>query len=94
MSSSPYREEATWSIRIEAGASFDDAYDGELDGYVWRETQFRDIQRRVLALVMRELAATPGWRVHAGNRGLAATDEVMLHLELDADSEAFAPRSS
>jgi hypothetical protein len=92
--SSPYREEAGWTIRIEAGAAFEDDYDGELDGYVWRETHFREIQRRVLAVVMRELAATPGWRVHAGNRGLPATDEVMLHLELDADSEAFARRRS
>jgi hypothetical protein len=92
--SSGYREETGWAIRIEATAAFDDDYQGELDGYVWREGLFRDVQRRVLAAVMRELTATPGWRVHSGNRGLPATDEVTLHLELDADSEAFAPRRS
>ena len=89
-----YREEATWAIRIEATADFGEDYQGELDGYAWREQQFRDVQRRVLAAVMRELTATPGWRVRTGNRGMATTDEVTVILELDADSEAFAPRGS
>jgi hypothetical protein len=89
-----YREEATWAIRIEAGADFGEDYDGELDGYAWRERQFRDIQQRALNAVLRELTATPGWRVRTGNRGMASTDEVTIVLELDADSEAFAPRRS
>lgn len=86
-----YREETTWTIRIEAGAEFDDAYDGDLDGYAWRDRPFRELQGRVVAAVLRELAAAPGWRVRTGNRGLPATDEVLIHVELDADSEAFAP---
>ena len=89
-----YREEATWAIRIEAGADFGDDYQGEMDGYVWREQAFRDVQRRVLNAVLRELSATPGWRARTGNRGLPATDEVTIILELDADSEAFAPKRS
>jgi hypothetical protein len=77
-----YREETTWTIRIEAGADFDDEYDGELDGYAWRDQRFRDLQQRVLGAVMRELAAAPGWRARTGNRGLPAQDEVVIHLEL------------
>jgi len=89
-----YREEATWTIRLEAGADFGEAYEGELDGYAWRDQQFREVQQRVLGAVLRELAATPGWRVRTGNRGLPATDEVTIHAELDVDSEAFATKGS
>lgn len=83
-----HREEATWTIRIEASAEFDDMYDGELDGYAWRERAFRELQNRALTAVLRALAGTPGWRVHTGNRGLPATDEVLVNVELDVDSEA------
>lgn len=87
-----HREEATWTIRIEAAAEFDDSYDGDLDGFAWREQQFRELQNRATAAVLRALAATPGWRVRTGNRGLPATDEVLVHVELDVDSEAHQPR--
>lgn len=87
-----HREEATWTIRIEAAAEFDDAYDGELDGFVWRDAQFRELQNRAVAAVLRALAGTPGWRVRTGNRGLPATDEVLVHVELDLDSEAHLRR--
>ncbi len=87
-----YREEATWTIRIEASAEFDEAYDGELDGYAWRDAQFRELQNRAVGAVLRALAGTPGWRVRTGNRGLAATDEVLVHVDLDVDSEAHLPK--
>jgi hypothetical protein len=86
------REEATWDIRIEASAEFDEDYQGELDGYVWRDGLFRELQRRAAAAVLRELAALPGWRVRTGNRGLPATDELLIHLELVPD--AAEPRGS
>ena len=85
-----HREEATWTIRIEACAEFDEAYDGDLDGFAWREKQFRELQNRALTAVLQALAATPGWRIRTGNRGLAATDEVLVHAELDVDSEAHS----
>jgi hypothetical protein len=83
-----HREEATWTIRVEASAEFPETYDGELDGLAWRESQFRELQNRALSAVLRALGGTPGWRVRTGNRGLAATDEVLVHVELDIDSEA------
>lgn len=81
-----HREEVTWTIRIEASAEFDASYDGELDGYAWRDRQFRELQNRATAAVLRALASTPGWRVRTGNRGLAATDEVLVHVELDTEA--------
>jgi hypothetical protein len=89
MSAPSHREEATWTIRIEASAEFDDSYEGDLDGYAWREAQFRELQNRAVTAVLRALAGTPGWRVRTGNRGMAATDEVLVHAELDLDSEAL-----
>jgi hypothetical protein len=88
-----HREEAIWTIRIEASAEFDEQYDGELDGFAWRESQFRELQNAVLAAVMQKLSRAPGWRVRTGNRGLPATDEVLIHAELDVDSEAHADQS-
>jgi hypothetical protein len=87
-----HREEATWTIRIEASAEFDENYDGDLDGFAWREQQFRELQNRAVSAVLRALSGTPGWRVRTGNRGMAATDEVLVHVELDVDSEAMLPR--
>lgn len=87
-----HREEATWTIRIEAAAEFDDSYDGELDGFAWRDAQFRELQNRAIAAVLRALGATPGWRVRTGNRGIPGTDEVLVHVDLDLDSEAHAGR--
>ena len=87
-----HREEATWVIRIEAAAEFDDSYDGDLDGFAWRDAQFRELQNRAVAAVLRTLAATPGWRVRTGNRGLPATDEVLVNVDLDVDSEAHLPK--
>lgn len=87
-----HREETTWTIRIEATAEFDEAYDGELDGFAWREHQFRELQNKALGAVLRALAGAPGWRVRTGNRGLPSTDEVLVHVDLDVDSEAHLRR--
>ncbi len=83
----PHREETTWNIRVVASAEFDDDYQGELDGYAWRDHHFREVQRRAVAALLRELAAAPGWRVRTGNRGLPATDEVLIYIELNASAE-------
>jgi len=80
-----HREEVTWTIRIEATAEFDESYDGDLDGYAWRDRQFRELQNTATAAVLRTLAGVPGWRVRTGNRGLPATDEVLVHVDLDTE---------
>lgn len=85
-----HREEVTWTIRVEASAEFDESYDGELDGYAWRDQQFRELQNHATSAVLRALSGLAGWRVRTGNRGLPATDEVLIHVELDVDSEAHA----
>lgn len=84
-----YREELTWVIRFEASAEFPEDYDGELDGYAWREQFYRDVQPRVVAAVFRELAdiaqnkGAVKWHIRPGNRGMSSRDEVLIHIELD-----------
>ena len=82
-----HREEATWTIRIEASAEFDEAYDGELDGYVWRGAQFAELQERVAAAVLRAVAGTPGFKARTANRGLPASDELLIRVDLDLAQE-------
>ena len=88
-----HREEATWVLRLEASAEFDASYDGDLDGFAWRDDQFADLRARVLAAALRELKSTPGWTIRIGNQGRDATDEVVALVALDPDSEAFAPKA-
>src|SRR5690606_31053111 len=59
----------------------------------WRDREFRELQQRATSAVLRALAGVPGWRVRTGNRGLASTDEVLIVVELDVDSEAQARRA-
>jgi hypothetical protein len=77
-----YREETTWTIRFEVSARFEDDYDGELDGYAWRERFHDEVQPRLLQALIRELGALRGWKVHPGNRGISSRDEVLIHMEL------------
>lgn len=80
-----HREEAVWTIRIEATAEFEDSYDGDLDGLAWRDQQFRELQEQAATAVLRTLAGLGPWKVRTGNRGLAATDELLIHVQLDVD---------
>jgi hypothetical protein len=77
-----HREEVTWTIRVEASAEFDESYDGEHDGYAWRELQFRELQQVATAAMLRAISGLGEWRVRTGNRGLPATDELLIHVEL------------
>ena len=85
-----YREETTWALRFEVGAGFAEDYDGELDGYAWRELFYRDVQPRVVAAIFRELGKLSGWKIRPGNRGMSSRDEVLIHMEL---AEASLPES-
>ncbi len=83
-----YSEETSWTIRLEATAQFGDDYDGEDDGYVWREKFIREIQPQIAATVFRALSAVPGWKVRPGNRGLPTADELFIHLERDFSAKS------
>ena len=79
-----YREEHSFSIRLEAIARFGDDYDGDDDGFVWREDFHRKVQPKLTALVLsalQGLEGLEGWKVRTGNRGVSQTDEILIRLE-------------
>jgi hypothetical protein len=81
-----HREEATWTIRIEASAEFDENYDGDLDGFAWREKQFRELQNRAVGAVLRAL--------NGGTGSAVPTTKALAARAGAADATAAANRTS
>jgi hypothetical protein len=78
-------EERDFTLRFDLRCTFEEGYDGELDGYVWlREFQDRILPQMVDAAV-RAIRAHPGWTVRPANRGRALEDEVSLVVERVVD---------
>jgi hypothetical protein len=77
----PFVEERDFTLRLDLRCTFEDSYEGELDGYAW----LREFQDRVLPGVVdaavRVIRVHPGWAVRPGNRGRAIEDEVSLVVE-------------
>jgi hypothetical protein len=77
----PFVEERDFTLRLDLRCTFEDSYEGELDGYAW----LREFQDRVLPGVVdaavRAIRVHPGWAVRPGNRGRAIEDEVSLVVE-------------
>jgi len=86
-----YREECEWTLRFEGSASFGEDYDGELDGYAWRERFYSEIAPRVLRAVFRELQDVPGWKIRPANRGRSSEDEVLVKVELEVNDDPGVP---
>jgi hypothetical protein len=77
-------EERDFTLRLDLRCTFEDTYEGELDGYAWHQ-EFRDrILPRVVDAAVRAIRAHPGWAVRPGNRGRAIEDEVLLVVERDS----------
>ena len=78
-------EERDFTLRLDLRCTFEEGYEGELDGYAWlREFQDRIVPRVVEATV-RAIRAHPGWTVRPANRGRATEDEVSLVVERITD---------
>ena len=78
-------EERDFTLRLDLRCTFEEGYEGELDGYVWlREFQDRIIPHVVEAAV-RAIRAHAGWAVRPANRGRAIEDEVSLVVERVVD---------
>ena len=78
-------EERDFTLRLDLRCTFEEGYDGELDGYVWlREFQDR-IAPRIVEAVVQAIRAQPEWKIRPGNRGRAIEDEVTLIVERGVD---------
>ncbi len=73
-----HREEATFVVRIELSAEFDDAYEGDDDGYAWLERWRASVQPRVTRAVLEHLRAQPAFDAVPVSRGKNPVDEVEI----------------
>jgi len=78
--SKDYVEQRDFSLRIELRCAFPETYEGDADGYAWAEEvepALAEIVRAAAAI----LAQRGNFRVHPGNRGRPADEEVTLVAE-------------
>jgi hypothetical protein len=75
-----HREERSYSIEVNLVAEFDDAYEGDEDGFVWLERFESGLKQRLTAAVTEVLKTDPRFTVLAAPRG--KDPERTLELEL------------
>lgn len=76
-------EERDFTLRLDLRCTFEDGYEGELEGFVWLG-EFQDrILPRVVDAAVRAIRAHLGWAVRPGNRGRAVEGELSLVVERD-----------
>lgn len=76
-----YREERALVIRLHLSASFDEAYEGDDDGYVWHREFDSEVRPELVRALVRVLAAHGKYRITPINRGLDAHEELELAVE-------------
>jgi hypothetical protein len=75
-----HREEQSYSIDVNLVAEFDDAYEGEEDGFAWLERFEAGIKPRLVAAVTEALRQDPRFSLLVAPRG--KDPERALELEL------------
>ena len=75
-----YREERELVIRLHLSAEFDEAYEGDDDGFAWYEAFDREVRPELMRELVRALAASGRYRITPINRGLDAREEVELDV--------------
>jgi hypothetical protein len=76
----PHREERSYSVELHLVAEFDDAYEGDEDGFAWFERFESALKPRLTAALSEALRADPRFQLLAAPRG--KDPERTLELEL------------
>ena len=79
-----HREERSFSIDINLVAEFDDAYEGEEDGYAWVQRFESGLKHRLVAAVTEALRSDPRFTLLAAPRGKDPERTLELELRLKA----------
>jgi hypothetical protein len=80
----PYRENKTFTLRIELEASFPDEYEGDDDGGEWLRRWSREVRPGVVRAVLEALAAGgPRYQIVPRSRGKSADDEVEIGVRYE-----------
>lgn len=75
-----HREERSFAVELALVAEFDDAYEGDEDGFKWAERFEAQVKPRLVAAVTEALRADPKFQLLAAPRG--KDPERTLELEL------------
>ncbi len=75
-----HREERSYSIEVNLVAEFDDAYEGDEDGFAWLQRFESGLKPKLTAAVMEALRADPRFQLLVAPRG--KDPERTLELEL------------
>lgn len=73
-----HREEASFVVRVELSAEFDEDYEGDDDGQAWLEAWRARVQPRLVRAVFAELRAEPGFSALPVSRGKNPDDEIEI----------------
>ena len=75
-----HREEGSYSVEVNLVAEFDDAYEGDEDGFAWLQRFESGLKPRLTAAVLEALRADPRFHLLVAPRG--KDPERTLELEL------------
>jgi hypothetical protein len=79
-----HREERSFSIDVNLVAEFDDAYEGDEDGYAWVQRFESGLKPRLVAAVTEALRSDPRFALLAAPRGKDPERTLELELRLKA----------
>lgn len=79
-----HREERNFSIDVNLVAEFDDAYEGDEDGFAWVQRFESGLKPRLVAAVTEALRADPRFTLLAAPRGKDPERTLELELRLKA----------
>jgi len=79
-----HREERSFSIDVALVAEFDDAYEGDEDGFAWVERFESGLKPRLLAAVYEALKSDPRFQLRSAPRGKDPQRSLELELSFKA----------
>jgi hypothetical protein len=84
-----HREEREFIVHLHLSAEFDEAYDGEEDGFAWHDEFDRVVRPRIVAAVFEALRKTPGWTAVDAPRGRHPSDAIDIAVSKESGAHAL-----
>jgi hypothetical protein len=85
-----HREEGTFTIRIDLVAEFDEAYEGDDDGYAWLDAWKANVRPRVVKALFDALRSDAAFDAIPVTRGRAPDENVDVEVRLRPGSTGRA----
>jgi len=81
-----YREEGSFTVRIELTAEFAESYEGEDDGNAWLERWRARVQPKVVRAIFEQLRGEAGFSAVPTSRGKDPDIELEIAVRFDASA--------